>query len=75
MRTKRKPPLRIKATLNKSIHVEPVETLPLQINNLRRTSTGSVRTGRLVQHCLNATNPRLPQGAPLSRPRAKSTAC
>ncbi|MDO9402293.1 MAG: DUF1016 N-terminal domain-containing protein, partial [Polaromonas sp.] len=41
-----------KATLNKSVRVEPVETLPLQINNLRRTSTGSVRTGRLIQHCL-----------------------
>ena len=44
-----------KATLNKSVRVEPVETLPLQINNLRRTSTGSVRTGRLIQHCLKRT--------------------
>jgi hypothetical protein len=44
---------RVKATLNKSVRVELVETHSLHINNLQIVSTGSARTEGLVQHCLN----------------------
>jgi hypothetical protein len=43
---------RIKATLNKFVRVELVETHPLQINSLQIASTGSARMEGLVQHCI-----------------------
>ena len=46
-----------KATLNESVCVELVETLPLPIDNVQRTSTGSVRTERIVQHMPNTALP------------------
>ncbi len=49
-RTATHPPIR--ATLNKSVRVELVETYLLKINNLQIASTGSARTDGLVQHCL-----------------------
>ena len=45
-----------KATLNKSVRVELVETHSFQINNLQIASTGSARTEGLVQHCPKALN-------------------
>ena len=45
-----------KATLNKSVRVELVETHSLHINNLQIVSTGSARTEGLVQHCPKALN-------------------
>jgi hypothetical protein len=41
-----------KAMPNKSVRVELVETLSLQVNNLPRTSTSSVRTEECVQRRL-----------------------
>jgi hypothetical protein len=46
----------LKATLNKSVRVELVETYLLKINNLQMASTGSARTDGLVQHCLNPSD-------------------
>ena len=43
----------LRAMLKKSVRVELVETLPQQINNLPRASTGSARTGGLVQRSLS----------------------
>ena len=49
----------VKATLNKSVRVELVETYQLQINRLQMASTGSARTEGLVQLYLNGESIRL----------------